>query len=158
MCNLMSTSIKTVILSAAFVLSSYSFVASSRVSHQDQERLESPTVSTGQLAHAKTVFKERCSRCHGRNGDGATTIGAMLDATDFTNPEWWTEEITDARLINSVTNGKHEMPAFGRKITKREIESLIAYVRLFNKAANSKSSLKQPGQRKQGTPNKAAPL
>ena len=158
MCNLMSTGMKITILSAAFVLSSYSFVASSRVSHQDQQRLEAPTLSTGQLAHAKTLFKERCSRCHGRNGDGATTIGAMLDATDFTNPEWWTEEITDARLVNSVTNGKHEMPAFGRKITKREIESLIAYVRLFNKAADSKSNLKQPGRRKQGIPKNAAPL
>lgn len=158
MCNLMSTGIKTIILSAAFVLSSYSFVASSRVSHQDQQGLEAPTVSTGRLAHAKTLFKERCSRCHGRNGDGATTIGAMLDATDFTNPEWWTEETTDARLVNSVTNGKHEMPAFGRKITKREIESLIAYVRLFNKAANSKSNLRQPGRRKQGVPNNAAPF
>ena len=82
----------------------------------------------------------------------------MLDAPDFTSPGWWTEETTDARLVNSVTNGKHEMPAFGRKITKREIESLIAYVRLFNKAANSKSNLKQPGGRKQGIPNKAAPL
>jgi mono/diheme cytochrome c family protein len=154
----MSTGIKTIILSAAIVLSSYSFVASSRVSHQDQQRLEAPTLSAGQLAHAKTLFKEKCSRCHGRNGDGATTIGAMLDATNFTNPEWWTEETTDARLINSVTNGKHEMPAFGRKISKREIESLIAYVRLFNKTANSKSNLNQPGRRKQGTPSKAAPL
>ncbi|MFN2579440.1 MAG: cytochrome c, partial [Pyrinomonadaceae bacterium] len=101
MCKLMITGIKTIILSAAFVLSFYSFVALSRVSHQDQKELAAPTVSTGQLAQAKTLFKERCSRCHGRNGDGATTIGAMLDATDFTNPEWWTEEITDARLINS---------------------------------------------------------
>lgn len=157
MCNLISTGIKITLLSAAFVLSSYSFVALSVVSHQDQQGLEVPTLSTGQLAHAKSLFKERCSRCHGRNGDGATTIGAMLDATDFTNPEWWTEETTDARLINSVTNGKHEMPAFGRKISKREIESLIAYVRLFNKTANSKSNLKQPERRKQGMPNNAAP-
>ena len=158
MCNLMSTGIKTTILSAVFVLSSYSFVASSRVGQQDQQRLEAPTVSAGQLAHAKTLFKERCSRCHGRNGDGATTIGAMLDVPDFTNPEWWTKDTTDARLINSVTNGKREMPAFGRKITKREIESLIAYVRLFNKGAETKSSLKQPGRRKRGMPNNAGPL
>ena len=157
MYKLMSTGIKTIILSAAFVLSSYSFVASSRVSHQDQQKLAAPTV-TKQLAHAKTVFKERCSRCHGRTGDGATTIGAMLDAPDFTNPEWWTEETTDPRLINSVTNGKHGMPAFGRKITKQEIESLIAYVRLFKKAASSKSNPKQPVRRRQGTPNKAAPM
>ena len=158
MCNLMSTGIKITIFSAAFMLSSYSFVASSMVNQQDQQGLEAPTLSTGQLTHAKTLFKERCSRCHGRNGDGATTIGAMLDVPDFTNPEWWTKDTTDARLINSVTNGKHEMPAFGRKITKREIESLIAYVRLFNKGADAKSSIKQPGRRKQGMPNNAGPL
>ena len=158
MSNVMSSGIKTTILSVAFVLSCYSLVASSRVSHQDQQEIEAPTVSTEQSAHAKTLFKERCARCHGRKGDGATTIGAMLDVPDFTNPEWWTKEPTEAQLINSVTNGKHDMPSFGRKITKRDIESLIVYVRLFKKAPDSKSNLKQPGRRKQGVPNNAAPL
>jgi mono/diheme cytochrome c family protein len=143
----MRTAINSTILSVAVAvaLSSYSFVALSTVGVQDKQTLKAPTVSTEQIARAKTLFKERCSRCHGRDGDGGTTIGAMLDVPDFTDPKWWAKEPADARLIYSVTNGKNEMPAFGRKITKREIESLIAYVRLFNKEADTKSSPKQPG-------------
>jgi len=36
------------------------------------------------------------------------------------------------------------MPAFGKKLRKSEVEWLIAYVRLFNKAANPKSKRKEP--------------
>ena len=141
-CDLMKTGIKTTILCVAFALSSYSFVASPRVSRQDKQRSEATTITAEQLAHAKNLFKERCSRCHGRDGNGATTLGAMLDVPDFTDPKWWGKEPTDARLINSVTNGKNEMPAFCRKITMREIETLIAYVRLFHKEDETKSTLK----------------
>src|SRR5438552_4240687 len=137
MCKPMSTGIKTITFSLAFALSSYSLVASSTFIPQDKQKLEPPAVSAEQLDRAKTLFKERCSRCHGREGNGATTIGAMLNVPDFTNPKWWGKEPTDARLINSVTMGKNDMPAFGRKISKRDVESLIAYVHLFNKAADT---------------------
>src|SRR5438105_2410887 len=124
--NLMSTAIKAIILSLAFAVISYSFVSPSWATRQNREETKGTTISSEQLAHAKTLFKERCSRCHGRDGAGTTTIGAMLDVPDFTNPKWWRKEVTAARLIQSVANGKNDMPAFGRKIPKREIESLIA--------------------------------
>ena len=143
-CNLMRPGIKTIIPCVAAALSICLLIASSRVRGQDQEKPEVLTVSIDQLTRAKTLFKEKCSRCHGREGNGATTIGEMLEVPDFTNPKWWGKETTNARLVYSVTNGKHEMPAFGKKVTKSEIEWLIAYVRLFNKAADPKSRRKEP--------------
>lgn len=135
----MRPGIKTIIPSIAVALSICLLIAASRVRGQEKQEPGVPTVSIDQLRRAKTLFKEKCSRCHGREGDGATTIGEMLEVPDFTNPKWWGKAPTNARLVYSVTNGKHEMPAFGKKITKSEIEWLIAYVRLFNKAADPKS-------------------
>src|SRR5689334_11280421 len=93
-------------------------------------RAQASPVPPEQLAHAKSVFKEKCARCHSANGDGATVLGDMLGTPDFTDSKWWTKETTDTRLIHSVTHGKKEMPAFGKKLTPREIASLVAYVHL----------------------------
>jgi mono/diheme cytochrome c family protein len=97
--------------------------------NQDQ-----PTVTAEQLVRAKATFKSKCSRCHGPNGKGDTVLGEMLAPPDFTDDKWWTPEVTDERLMNSIRNGKIEMPAFGRKLAKHEIAALIVYVRCFNKS------------------------
>lgn len=109
---------------------------SSRAGVQEtQTRKESETISDEQLAHVKTVFQERCARCHGADGRGKTVVGAMLGVPDFTDAKWWKEEDkSDKRLITSITEGKGEMPAFGKKLTKQEIGALVRYVRRFGKA------------------------
>jgi mono/diheme cytochrome c family protein len=102
---------------------------------KEQKKNQSESISPEQLAHAKALFSERCARCHGADGRGATVLGDMLGAPDFTNEKWWKEDKGDSRLITSVTNGKDEMPAFGKKLSGQEIGALVFYVRRFNKAA-----------------------
>jgi mono/diheme cytochrome c family protein len=102
----------------------------------EQEKKESEALSPEQLAHAKTLFGERCAKCHGADGRGATVLGGMLGVPNFTDEKWWKEERSDKELITSVTNGKDEMPAFGKKLSKQEIGALVIYVRRFNKAAH----------------------
>jgi len=88
--------------------------------------------STSPKDHARTLFAEKCSRCHGNDGRSQTVIGKMLGAPDFTSEKWWTKEITDDRLTKSITTGKEEMPAFGKKLNPEEVQSLIDYIRQFN--------------------------
>jgi mono/diheme cytochrome c family protein len=45
-------------------------------------------------------------------------------AQDFTDPEWQAEK-SDADLIKQVTNGGEDMPPFGKKLTKEQIEGLV---------------------------------
>jgi mono/diheme cytochrome c family protein len=45
-------------------------------------------------------------------------------AQDMTDPEWQAEE-SDAELIKVVTKGGEDMPPFGKKLTKEQIESLV---------------------------------
>ena len=96
---------------------------------------DSPTPE--RLSRAKALFGEKCARCHGADGRGETVTGGMLGVPDFTDENWWKEGKSDARLVASVTEGRDEMPAFGRKLTRREIASLVAYVRRFNKSADN---------------------
>ena len=87
----------------------------------------------GETTQTPVLFKERCARCHGEDGRGQTVIGRMVNAPDFTDEGWWDEEKDARRFVRSITEGKGEMPAFGRKLTRPEIKALAAYVRTFRK-------------------------
>jgi mono/diheme cytochrome c family protein len=77
------------------------------------------------------LFASKCARCHGRDGRGETAIGRIVDAPDLTDAEWWGKRTNDRSLISSVTRGRGGMPAFGKKLTQKEIASLVAYARTF---------------------------
>ena len=74
--------------------------------------------------HPSPLFKQYCAKCHGEDGKAQTQRGKNLGAQDFTDAEWQADE-TDAELIQSVTEGKDEMPPFGKKLTPEQIESLV---------------------------------
>ncbi len=131
--------IKGSILLAALLLFAGHLAHSStaRAFPQDEQaKKDSESISPEQLAQAKTTFGDRCARCHGADGRGQTILGGMLGVPNFTDEKWWKEEKSDKHLINSVTEGKDEMPAFGKKLSKQEITALVFYVRRFNKAAH----------------------
>ena len=70
------------------------------------------------------LYKEFCARCHGEDGTGNTPRGKQLAARDFTDTEW-TSGRSDADLIKAIAAGGEAMPAFGRKLTPEQIESLV---------------------------------
>lgn len=74
--------------------------------------------------HPSALFKEYCAKCHGEDGTANTPKGRQLMAQDFTDPEWQADK-TDAKLIKQVSDGGEEMPPFGKKLTKEQIESLV---------------------------------
>jgi mono/diheme cytochrome c family protein len=70
------------------------------------------------------LFVEYCAKCHGEDGRAQTPKGRQLRARDFTDSEFQSGK-TDADLIKTVTKGGEEMPAFGKKLSAEQIESLI---------------------------------
>ena len=74
--------------------------------------------------HPSATFLQYCAKCHGENGKADTAKGKQLMARNFTDAEWQAGE-SDAELVKSVTNGKEDMPPFGKKLTKEQIESLV---------------------------------
>ena len=79
-----------------------------------------------QNAHPSEEFKKYCAKCHGEDGKAQTQRGKSLDAQDLTDAEFQSSE-SDAALIEAVTDGKDDMPPFGKKLTKEQIESLVKF-------------------------------
>ena len=133
----MRTTIKGAILFLALLTCfCYRLVSSPALSRAAQEEKQSQKISPEQLAQAKTLFKQKCARCHGTDGRGETVLGEMLSVPNFTDEKWWKAEIKDERLIKSIAHGRDQMPAFEKKLTRQEIAWLAAYVRRFNQAGH----------------------
>lgn len=75
--------------------------------------------------HPSDTFKQYCAKCHGEDGKAETAKGKQMKARNFTDADWQQSK-SDSELIDSVTNGKDDdMPPFGKKLSKEQIESLV---------------------------------
>lgn len=88
---------------------------------------------TLRVTGTKALFAQKCARCHGNDGTGETTIGRLVGAPDMTDAGWWQKRGNNRSLVESVTKGRGGMPAFGKRLTQREIAALVTYARGFKK-------------------------
>ena len=91
---------------------------------------------TSRQSKVDELFNRNCARCHGADGRGDTPSGHLFKSPDFTDAEWRQKNATltgtrSLRLL--VARGKGAMPAFGKKLTKSEINQLVDRVRRFKK-------------------------
>jgi mono/diheme cytochrome c family protein len=80
---------------------------------------------------AGSMFKEKCTLCHGPDGSGKTPTGTALKAKDLRSDE--VQKQTDAELTEFIRKGRNKMPAFGQKFKPEQIQQLIEYVRQLKK-------------------------
>lgn len=76
-----------------------------------------------QSASGAELYVQNCSRCHGETGRG----GRGPDLTSAKRQEKWKD--SDAKLVNKITNGGIVMPAFKKKLSAEQIQSIADYVR-----------------------------
>ena len=76
---------------------------------------------------AAKIFKSKCAVCHGPSGNGDTTMGKKLKARDLRSAE--VQKQSDKEIYDWVANGKKKMPAYKAKLSKEEIEAVVALVR-----------------------------
>jgi mono/diheme cytochrome c family protein len=84
-----------------------------------------------------TLYENRCAKCHGKDGRAKSLAGKLKGARNFTDSKWQSDT-TDEHIVNSITNGKKGMPAFGSKLSEAEIASLVVYIRKFNGPSEQK--------------------
>ena len=80
---------------------------------------------------APQLYRKYCVSCHGSDGRAKTSKGKFSHARDLTDAQWH-EEASDARIFNSIMNGRNvrgNMPAFSNKIDEKEADSLVNFVR-----------------------------
>lgn len=88
-----------------------------------------PALSSAQ--DGATTFKAKCAMCHGPDGSGKTIMGEKLSIRDLRSPD--VQKQTDAELAQIVTKGKSKMPSYDGKLTKQQIDQVVAVVRELGK-------------------------
>jgi mono/diheme cytochrome c family protein len=93
---------------------------------------QASTVSTSArvVASTEVVYKQKCSKCDGADGSSETSLGRIFNAPDFTDGGWWAKH-PSGELVNIITRGKKNMPAFGENLTRAQMANLAAYVQRF---------------------------
>jgi cytochrome c oxidase cbb3-type subunit III len=81
---------------------------------------------------ASVLFAKHCDTCHGKDGQAKTFKAKFNHARNLTDPQWQAG-VSDEHLYNSISNGRGKMPAWGKKLSEAEINSLVAYVRGLKK-------------------------
>ena len=85
-----------------------------------------------QSERGRAVYSANCVRCHGADGAGRTRMAEMVEPPDMSDPAWQRGRST-SRMIASVANGLGQMPAFRKKLSKKEIAAAVAYVRTLRR-------------------------
>lgn len=81
---------------------------------------------------AAVLFEKKCATCHGKDGQAKTFKAKFNHARNLTDAKWQTG-VSNERLFNSISNGKGKMPAWGKKFSEAQINSLVAYVRTLKR-------------------------
>ncbi len=92
---------------------------------------------TSRVKRVDELFNRNCARCHGADGRSQTPQGKLFLAPDFTDSEWWKKNsrITNTKSLRSVVvRGKAAMPAFGKKLTRSQIDLLVERIRSFRQS------------------------
>lgn len=74
----------------------------------------------------QSLYKSKCQGCHGADGK-ATTMGKKLGARDFQDPA--VTGMSDDDLKKVTTGGKNKMPAYKGKLTDKQIDELVTYIK-----------------------------
>jgi mono/diheme cytochrome c family protein len=90
------------------------------------------SIKSAKASSAKpdAVFRQNCARCHGADGRGETPLGKIYNAPNFADAEWQ-KRFSNKEFTASITHGHGGMPAFEKKLSKKQIASLVPYVRRF---------------------------
>ena len=78
---------------------------------------------------AAATYKKSCVTCHAADGSG-TALGKRLHAPDLRTKE--VQDKTPAALMQIITTGKANMPAFGTRLTSQQIQQVVDYIRQFH--------------------------
>ncbi len=105
----------------------------------DQNQLKLTTENAASiLKDGKVLFNNNCSHCHGKKGDGNGPMvesGAYVGVPDYAN----LKDLSDGQMFYSIYYGKGMMGAHSSIINKKEIWTVIHYIRSLQDADYGKN-------------------
>lgn len=95
-------------------------------------KLTSAEVADKVFAQGKELFKANCQHCHGEKGDGQ---GPMVASGAYAGvPDYKNLTIAEGQMFYSIYYGKGAMGSHASLLNKREIWTLVHYIRKFQDA------------------------
>ena len=94
------------------------------------------------FADGKYIYNSKCAHCHGKKGDGNGSMvesGAYVGVPDYAN----LTELSDGQMFYSIYYGKGMMGAHGPLLNKKEIWTVVHYIRKFQDADYGSGSVQQ---------------
>ncbi len=71
------------------------------------------------LPDGRTIFEDKCARCHGNDGTKGLLGAKNLQIS----------QLPDAELLRVVTSGRKMMPAWGKRLSGQELQLVVNYVK-----------------------------
>jgi mono/diheme cytochrome c family protein len=93
-----------------------------------QKEADSPSV--GQ-AKGKRIFTQYCAGCHGIEGKGDGYFLLGPEPANLTRPA--TKTKSDAALLQTIHEGKPNMPSWKVRLSENESRAVLAYIRMLAK-------------------------
>jgi mono/diheme cytochrome c family protein len=82
-----------------------------------------------EFAAARATFAKECAVCHGDTGEGKT---AVIEGKKIKAPPLRTGHAlkhSDVDFVKQISKGGDGMPAFEKKMTPKEIEDMVRFIR-----------------------------
>ena len=77
----------------------------------------------------ENIFRAKCAVCHGVDGAGRTPDGKKLRVPDLRSNK--VQDVPDDEMLDVISNGKGDMPPFGKKYSADKLQQVVIYVRSF---------------------------
>ena len=86
--------------------------------------------------NGKKLYAQHCAICHGKTGQGDGVAGKSLKPPprDFSQGKFKFSK-DDAGLLAFIKKGKGAMPAWGKTLSDKEIQDVIAFIHTLKKDA-----------------------
>jgi mono/diheme cytochrome c family protein len=85
------------------------------------------------LAAGQAIYRDRCSSCHGDNGDGKGRQAHLYSVkpSNFTEANRMDAQ-TDGELFWKITVGNKPMPKFQKMLTEEQRWEVVDFIRTFS--------------------------
>ena len=103
------------------------------VPDQAKARKNPVAVTEFSLAAGQAIYKDRCSSCHGDNGDGNGRQAHLYSVKpgNFTDSNRMDAQ-TDGELFWKITVGNKPMPKFQKMLTDEQRWEVVNFIRTFS--------------------------
>lgn len=82
-------------------------------------------------SNGKRIFTRHCAGCHGPQGKGDGYLLLGPEPANLTRPA--TKNKSDATLLNTIHEGKPNMPSWKIRLSEDDSRAVLAYIRTLGK-------------------------